>query len=255
MCYWPFPPNQTLYSQCILCPLCWRTRRSCSASSQASTGVHTEGKESLTHQALLLTPTHRNPLGCAVATTALDILIDERLSERAEDLGEKFRLGIRALNSPLVKEVRGRGLLNAVVIDESKSKRGRTAWQLCLILKSMGVLSKPTHVNMCGLMYTLQQDPADALYPSRIRFAPPLVIEETDLLESIKIIGKALDELDLVSTRFRQPRGTLCLRFRRWMLSPVRSRVRRDTRSMVPTDHLYITASCFLDRDLVCITR
>ena len=89
-------------------------------------------------------------MGCAVATTALDVLIDERLAERAEDLGEKFRSGIRALNSPLVKEVRGRGLLNAVVIDESKSIRGRTAWQLCLLLKTKGVLAKPTHVNMYG---------------------------------------------------------------------------------------------------------
>ena len=87
-------------------------------------------------------------MGCAIATTALDILIDERLSERAEVLGDKFRSGIRAFNSPLVKEVRGRGLLNAVVIDESKSKRGRTAWQFCLLLKSRGLLAKPTHVNM-----------------------------------------------------------------------------------------------------------
>ena len=90
-------------------------------------------------------------MGCAIATTALDILIDERLSERAEVLGEMFRSGVRAFNSPLVKEVRGRGLLNAVVIDESKSKRGRTAWQFCLLLKSRGLLAKPTHVNMCGL--------------------------------------------------------------------------------------------------------
>jgi len=118
-----------------------------------------------------------NPLGCAIATTALDILIDERLSERAETLGERFRSGVRALNSPLVKEIRGRGLLNAVVIDESKSKRGRTAWQFCLLLKSKGVLAKPTHVNI-------------------VRFAPPLVIEETDLDKSIKIIGEALNDLD-----------------------------------------------------------
>jgi len=120
-----------------------------------------------------------NPLGCAVATTALDILIDERLSERAEALGETFRSGVRAFNSPLVKEVRGRGLLNAVVIDESKSKRGRTAWQFCLLLKSRGVLAKPTHINI-------------------IRFAPPLVIEEADLQKSIKIIGDALNDLDLL---------------------------------------------------------
>jgi len=90
----------------------------------------------------------RNPLGCAVAMTALDVLIDERLAERAQRLGEQFRSGVRGLRSPLVKEVRGRGLFNAVVIDEKASARGRTAWQLCLLLKSRGVLAKPTHVNM-----------------------------------------------------------------------------------------------------------
>lgn len=80
--------------------------------------------------------------------TALDVLVEESLSQRAEILGEKFRTAIRAFNSPLVKEVRGRGLLNAVVIDEESSSTGRTAWQLCLLLKSRGVLGKPTHVNM-----------------------------------------------------------------------------------------------------------
>jgi ornithine--oxo-acid transaminase len=123
-----------------------------------------------------------NPLGCAVAITALDVLIDERLSERAFKLGEYFRSAIRALNSPLVKLVRGRGLLNAVVIDEEVSRRqgkGRTAWQLCLLLKSRGVLAKPTHVNV-------------------IRFAPPLVIEEEDLKEAVKIIGECLADLDVV---------------------------------------------------------
>ena len=90
----------------------------------------------------------RNPLGCAVAMTALDVLIEERLAERAQTLGEQFRNGVRALRSPLVKEVRGRGLFNAVVIDENASTRGRTAWQFCLLLKSRGVLAKPTHVNM-----------------------------------------------------------------------------------------------------------
>ena len=89
-----------------------------------------------------------NPLGCAVAMTALDVLIEEGLAERATRLGEQFRNDIRALRSPLVKEVRGRGLFNAIVIDESASSRGRTAWQFCLLLKSRGVLAKPTHVNM-----------------------------------------------------------------------------------------------------------
>lgn len=118
-----------------------------------------------------------NPLGCAVAMTALRVLVDEKLAERAEVLGEKFRTAIRAINSPLVKTVRGRGLLNAVVIDEEKSSRGRTAWQFCLLLKSRGVLAKPTHVNI-------------------VRFAPPLVISEEDLMKAVKIIGQSLADLD-----------------------------------------------------------
>lgn len=87
-------------------------------------------------------------MGCAVATAALQVLVEEGLAERAERLGVIFREGIKAINSPLVADVRGRGLLNAVVIDESKSKKGRTAWQFCLSLKAAGVLAKPTHVNM-----------------------------------------------------------------------------------------------------------
>src|ERR1700744_4092533 len=96
----------------------------------------------------VLIPLPSNPLGCAVAMTALRVLVDEKLAERAMTLGEKFRSSILAIKSPLVTTVRGRGLLNAVVIDESQSKRGRTAWQFCLLLKSRGVLAKPTHVNM-----------------------------------------------------------------------------------------------------------
>jgi len=80
--------------------------------------------------------------------TALDVLVEERLAERAEELGKKFRSAVVALNSPLVKSVRGKGLLNAIVLDETKGSKGRTAWQLCLVLKSRGVLAKPTHVNM-----------------------------------------------------------------------------------------------------------
>ncbi|KAF9463503.1 ornithine-oxo-acid aminotransferase [Collybia nuda] len=118
-----------------------------------------------------------NPLGCAVAMTALRVLVDEKLADRAMALGEIFRSGVTALNSPLVATVRGRGLLNAVVIDESKSKKGRTAWQFCLLLKSRGVLAKPTHVNI-------------------VRFAPPLVIDEADLRKAIKIIGECLHDLD-----------------------------------------------------------
>lgn len=118
-----------------------------------------------------------NPLGCAVAITALSVLIEENLAERANILGEKFRSAVRAFNHPLVKVVRGRGLLNAIVIDESQSTRGRTAWQFCLLLKSRGVLAKPTHVNI-------------------IRFAPPLVISEADLQRAVNIIKECLFDLD-----------------------------------------------------------
>ena len=91
---------------------------------------------------------YRNPLGSAIGITALDILLQEDLANRALKLGEIFRSEITALKHPLVSTVRGRGLLNAVVIDETQSKKGRTAWQFCLLLKSRGVLAKPTHVNM-----------------------------------------------------------------------------------------------------------
>lgn len=79
-----------------------------------------------------------NPLGCAVAMTALDVLVDEKLVDRAQRLGEIFRSEVRNIKSPFIKGVRGRGLLNAIIIDESASKRGRTAWQLCLLMKSKG---------------------------------------------------------------------------------------------------------------------
>ncbi|KAI0028571.1 ornithine aminotransferase [Vararia minispora EC-137] len=118
-----------------------------------------------------------SPLACAVAMAALDVLLDEDLATRAAVLGERFRKGVREIKSELVKEVRGRGLLNAVVIDEGKSVRGRTAWQLCLLLKSRGVLAKPTHVNT-------------------IRFAPPLVIAEEDLDRAIRILKECLEDLD-----------------------------------------------------------
>ncbi|KAI0339125.1 ornithine aminotransferase [Trametopsis cervina] len=118
-----------------------------------------------------------NPLGCAVSITALDVLVEEKLAQRAFDLGEKFRSAVRAIPSPLIKAVRGRGLLNAVVIDEEQSVRRRTAWQLCLLLKSRGVLAKPTHVNI-------------------IRFAPPLVITEADLLKAVRIFEECLADLD-----------------------------------------------------------
>jgi ornithine--oxo-acid transaminase len=107
------------------------------------------GKSPFAHKTWIFPNVHfSNPLGAAVACTALQVLVDEDLSSRAERLGELFRSSVRAIKSPMVKEVRGRGLLNAMVIDESQSTKGRTAWQYCLLLKSRGVLAKPTHVNM-----------------------------------------------------------------------------------------------------------
>ncbi|CUS07283.1 unnamed protein product [Tuber aestivum] len=113
-----------------------------------------------------------NPLGCAVAIAALEVIRDEDLTTRSEVLGQKFRAGISAINSPTIKLVRGKGLLNAVVIDESQTN-GRTAWDLCLLLRDNGLLAKPTHQNV-------------------IRLAPPLVISEEQIDEAIGIFRGSL---------------------------------------------------------------
>ncbi|KAF8332596.1 ornithine aminotransferase [Cantharellus anzutake] len=120
-----------------------------------------------------------NPLGCAVAMTALNVLIDEKLSKRAERLGEVFRQTVRSFHSPHVQLVRGKGLFNAIVIDESKSLKKRTAWQLCLLMKDRGVLAKPTHQNI-------------------IRFSPPLVISEADLHKALDVIKQCLHDFDII---------------------------------------------------------
>ncbi|KAI1971114.1 ornithine aminotransferase [Ophidiomyces ophidiicola] len=116
-----------------------------------------------------------NPLGCAVAIRALEIIRDEQMTERAEKMGKIFRDGIAAIQSPIVQTVRGRGLLNAVVVDESKTG-GHTAWDLCMLMKEKGLLAKPTHQNI-------------------IRFAPPLVISEEQMKQALGIIESALMEL------------------------------------------------------------
>ena len=95
----------------------------------------------------------QNPLGCAVATAALEVIQNEDLSNRAYRLGKIMRDGLEALKGVgpaggCITEVRGMGLLNAIVIDEKKSTKGRGAWDLCLLFKSKGLLAKPTHVNM-----------------------------------------------------------------------------------------------------------
>jgi len=140
--------------------------------------------------------------------TALDVLMEEGLAERATRLGEQFRNDIRALRSPLVKEVRGRGLFNAIVLDESASSRARTAWQFCLLLKSRGVLAKPTHVNMYVCVHDLFPEYANhdknfvPFSLKSIRFSPPLVISEEDLQKCIEVIRQALIDLDKVRHSF-----------------------------------------------------
>jgi ornithine--oxo-acid transaminase len=111
-----------------------------------------------------------NPLACVVAMEALQILKDERLAENADKMGEVLRAELRALNSPMIQTIRGKGLLNAIVIDESK---GASAWDLCIKMKDLGLLAKPTHGNI-------------------IRFAPPLTINEEQIKDCVQIIGKAL---------------------------------------------------------------
>ncbi|KFA75179.1 hypothetical protein S40288_02827 [Stachybotrys chartarum IBT 40288] len=119
-----------------------------------------------------------NPLGCAVSIRALEIMEEEDLTAKAERLGRIFREGVAELGSPIIKTIRGKGLLNAVVIDESAAS-GRTAWDLCLLLKSKGMLAKPTHGDI-------------------IRFAPPLVITEAELRKGLSIIAEAIKELPTV---------------------------------------------------------
>ncbi|KAI9009675.1 ornithine aminotransferase [Gaertneriomyces semiglobifer] len=115
-----------------------------------------------------------NPLGAAVAMAALEVIKEEGLVERAYDLGVKFRKALEDIKSPLISLVRGRGLLNAIVIDESKFDK--TAWHVCLMLKHYGLLAKPTHQNI-------------------IRLAPPLCITEEELMQGVAIIKRVLEEI------------------------------------------------------------
>jgi ornithine--oxo-acid transaminase len=111
-----------------------------------------------------------NPLACRVAMEALQVLKDERLAANAQELGELFRRELRALPSPYIREVRGKGLLNAMVIGHP---RADAAWELCLALKDNGLLAKPTHGD-------------------KIRFAPPLVITRAEIEECVEIIKDSL---------------------------------------------------------------
>jgi len=137
-----------------------------------------------------------NPLGCAVAIRALEIVRDEKLVERAEKLGQVFRDGLRDLNSPVIKTIRGKGLLNAIVIDETKTN-GHSAWDLCMLLKDKGLLVgralKIAHVQ--GDKSTDNGDKAKPTHQNIIRLAPPLVITEEEVKRALSIIGEAIEEL------------------------------------------------------------
>jgi ornithine--oxo-acid transaminase len=111
-----------------------------------------------------------NPLACRVAMEALQVLKDERLTENAQLLGEMFRQEVEGLRSPFIRQVRGKGLLNAIVIDHPHAE---AAWELCLALKENGLLAKPTHGD-------------------KIRLAPPLVITREEILECVKIVKESL---------------------------------------------------------------
>lgn len=112
-----------------------------------------------------------NPLACAVAVEALQVVIDENLAEKAENLGRIFRSEIEKMipKYPFLKSVRGKGLLNAVLINDIPESS--TAWDLCVELMNNGLLAKPTHGNI-------------------IRFAPPLVISEADLYAALEVLNR-----------------------------------------------------------------
>lgn len=114
-----------------------------------------------------------NPLACKVAIAALQVLKDEKLTENAAAMGELLRNELSKLHSPFIETVRGKGLLNAIVIKHSNPD---AAWDLCLLLKENGLLAKPTHGD-------------------KIRFAPPLVITRQQIFECVEIIKKSLAQL------------------------------------------------------------
>jgi ornithine--oxo-acid transaminase len=112
-----------------------------------------------------------NPLACAVATEALKVITDENLAENAAYLGEILRAELRAIKHDMLTVVRGKGLLNAIVV---KPKNGISAWEVCMKLAENGLLAKPTHGDI-------------------IRFAPPLVMTEDQIYECVEIIKKTLN--------------------------------------------------------------
>ena len=118
-----------------------------------------------------------NPMACSVAMEALEVIRDEKLTQNARHLGELFRTAMQEYieTSTIVLKVRGKGLLNAIVINDTETSN--TAWNICIQLKENGLLAKPTHGNI-------------------IRFAPPLVISEDQLYECVEIITKTLNAFE-----------------------------------------------------------
>ena len=114
-----------------------------------------------------------NPVACKVAIAALQVIKEEKLAENAEAMGKIFREECRKIESPFIELVRGKGLLNAIVIGPHNEK---TAWDVCMQMKENGLLAKPTHDHI-------------------IRFAPPLIITEEQIHEAVEIIRKSLEEL------------------------------------------------------------
>ena len=116
-----------------------------------------------------------NPIAAKVSIAAMDVIQEENLAENAERLGKIFRKKLKSIDSELIELVRGKGLLNAVVI---KPVNGKTAWDVCVALKDNGLLAKPTHEHI-------------------IRFTPPLVITEEQLMEALGIIEKTFAEFGI----------------------------------------------------------
>ena len=111
-----------------------------------------------------------NPLACAVAVAALNVLKDEKMAENALAMGQLFRDGLHKIESPFIKTIRGKGLLNAIVIEH---KNKDAAWDLCMEMKQNGLLAKPTHGD-------------------KIRFAPPLLITKEEVADAVNIIQQSL---------------------------------------------------------------
>ena len=115
-----------------------------------------------------------NPIAAKVAMAALDVIRDEKLVENSSRMGEIFRKEMKAVDSKMIETVRGKGLLNAVAV---KPNNGKTAWDVCLRLKENGLIAKPTHEHI-------------------IRFTPPLIITEPELMEAIEIIKNTFKEFE-----------------------------------------------------------